>query len=262
VPIDCFGGVNELISLSVVLRFIYAVLVMACGLGAQNLEYSINLTIFIPAHLVPEDYRVPLGSCLVYFSGDDRTFSSGVGQDCDSPPRCRVRQLVTLRRVESQWWLNEKKFAGETKAYAADALGGDRRIVPAAEADLIEDDCHLLHKKSRALTDAMTVTFGSSNPQEVQVRLTGGVANPFAPKLLAVNWDVQITISTASAKPRCTVTGWHPEYPAYEIYINKVPFYNWAPDMHRALDVLRLCAAAYGTPWWDTRKIEKSMDCP
>lgn len=195
-------------------------------------EYTINVTLFIPANYV---IGSPQSRCgrgrQIYFLGDNRTFSPTAGT-------YRGRQLVTVIPDATDAdglkdGTTPLNLVSESRAYAPDAIADG--VIDAADNDGVLDDCHLLHERDTASNENMHIEVSRLSATQVRAHLFGGLGNPLVVGAPTADWDFTITIDASSAVPSWTLHGIptdfraHDGFPAYEIYINNQLIYAYDP---------------------------------
>jgi len=198
-------------------------------------EFTINVTTFIPTNFVSgprtafcRSDQPPSRPQQLFFKGDDRTFDP-------TATAYRTRQLITVITDEASdpdglEEDSEPNLIGITRAYAPDAI--DDGVIDAADDDSVQGDCHLLHQVGQGSTANMHITVSRIDSKTVTVRLFGKAANPLvflSEELATIDWDFEITVTTAGPKPEWRLSGKHDGFPAYEIYINNHPIYLRSP---------------------------------
>jgi hypothetical protein len=194
-------------------------------------EYRVNLTTFIPA---PWLEGPPSAFCLpgrsrprrLFFAGDGRGFSA----TADSFRSRQLATLVTDENVDADGIVDGsvQNTVGETIAYASDAL--DDGIIDAEDDDGVLNDCTLLHDRDTGSNADMSVQ--SVRPVgggSVLVRLRGGPGNPLARPSCDIDWDLFLQISDDGTTKSYLLIGTHDGFPAYELYINDQPIYQYDP---------------------------------
>jgi hypothetical protein len=136
------------------------------------------------------------------------------------------------------------KLAGETRAYAEDAMADG--VIDAADEDGVSDDCKLFHRAHLAETDRMDVSVTRTSPKTLQIRFSGTLDSPLvgpAQVLGAIDWDFTLTLDKTFETGVWTLSGAHDGFPAYEIYVDGQPVYRHdpgAPPYDFARDVRKL----------------------
>ena len=197
-------------------------------------EFAISFSSFIPENNLeaPPQYRCgELPGEVVILKGDDRGF------DVDSD-RYRLRQTATVvTGGRDQDGIRDgtrpESLVGESKSYARNAL--DNGKIDVSDDDVKLNDCHLLHERATATNQDMYITVNKINSEKTSIRMHGFAGLPLsyigpspagAP---AIDWDFTIIIDTSGRYPSWAITGAHDSFPAYEVFINRIPIYTFDP---------------------------------
>jgi hypothetical protein len=142
-------------------------------------------------------------------------------------------EVTEIRELPGSAWAN----IGTSESYVAygyfmgeriGALEDDGRI-GVNDDDGVYNDCILHHGHAEGVGNVPPPTVGPGNDGTMIVRLRASVRNGLITVSPRIDYDVMMAFSVSGADPTVTITGKRDNFPAYEIYVNYDPVYEFAP---------------------------------
>lgn len=199
--------------------------------------------------LVPESYcfeLLPPGSRKLVLSGEDRGFSA----QADASHAYRALQTirvnseqnsatgVTTYSIDSNPALT-KFDVGTSTSYRAN--GGNKGVLThgvQGKIDPSDNDsfdgfgvCNLRHSSSQGTTaDMQTPSIVSTGVNTATIKFAGKTRSGEIMLSPTIDWNMTIGLTTANnGTTQATVQGSHDAFPAYEVYGNDTPLYQFSP---------------------------------
>jgi len=201
--------------------------------------FDVELKVFIPGETVELPH--PFNLLGVVLKGDDRGFSSS----------SRQYQLAQLVRIvtpvgKDPDGIDDRSiagFAGLSEAFEAGSSvnpeTGRLTLQARSEAytEALKGRPYRIEYDTLNAKEYLSVTAAPRpGPSTAVARLEGEAPHPLFP-LCEVEWDILVTVdSSIPAAPMATIQGWHSGMPAYEIYIDGEPVYQWMPPADRGVE--------------------------